>query len=94
MKKNPAAQERFLSGRYANRLFQTEPLVEVVDNRRVLIENHQGIISYGSEEICTKVRHGCVSVTGTGMELACMTKEKLVIVGNIYSVRMTRGGRL
>lgn len=94
MNKDPAAKRQFPAQVHARRLLQTEPLVEVVDNRRVLIENHQGIISYGSEEICAKVRCGSISVTGADMELACMTKEKLVIVGNIHSVRLIRGGRL
>ena len=92
MKKDPAMRRKLPARISANRLLMTEPLVEVVDNRRVLIENHQGMIAYGGEGILVKVRCGSICVTGTKMLLACMTREKLVIVGNIHSVRLIRGG--
>ena len=94
MKKDPVSKRHYPAQIHAHRLLQMEPLVEVVDKRRVLIENHHGIIAYGREEICVNVRCGSISVTGVDMELACMTKEKLVVVGEIHSVRLTRGGRL
>ena len=32
------------------------PLVEICDNKRVLIENHRGVICYGVKEIIVKVK--------------------------------------
>ena len=70
------------------------PLVEISDDRRVLIEHHQGVIAYGCCEICVRVRYGTLSVNGSRLTLARMTKEQLVICGCIESVRLqrTRGG--
>lgn len=69
------------------------PLVELAGDRRVLIERHQGVIQYGKEQICVKVRYGCVTVIGCGLELARMTKEQLIICGRIDGVRLERRGR-
>lgn len=70
-----------------------QPLVELAGDRRVLIEHHQGVIQYGKEQICVKVRYGTVLVTGCGLELARMTKEQLVICGRIDSVTLNRRRR-
>lgn len=69
------------------------PLVELAGDRRVLIEHHQGVIQYGKEQICVKVRYGTVMVSGCGLELARMTKEQLIICGQIHSVTLQRRGR-
>ncbi len=68
------------------------PLVELASNKRVLIENHQGVTVYSCNEICIRVGFGCVQVFGSGLELARMTKEQLVIAGCIDSVNLIRKG--
>ena len=70
-----------------------QPLVELVGTGRVLIENHDGVTGYDSNEICIKVRFGYVVVLGFGLELVRMTKEQLVILGTIDGVRFCRGGK-
>ena len=72
-------------------LFQ--PIVEMSGDRRVLIENHHGVISYGSEEVVVKVKYGCISVCGRGLEMTQMTREQLVILGNIQSISLQRRER-
>ncbi len=67
-----------------------QPLIEIVGNKRVLIEHHCGITVYGSELICVKVKFGCVCVSGCSLELARMSKEQLIITGSIDSVRLER----
>lgn len=71
------------------------PLVEISGDCRVLIEHHQGVIAYGDQEICVRVRYGILSVSGSGLRLARMTKEQLVICGCIDGVRLlkSRGGK-
>lgn len=61
-------------------------LVEIFGNQRVLIENHQGVLCYGPTEIRIKFRKGNISVQGSGMTLAHMTKYRLVITGCISGV--------
>lgn len=67
------------------------PLVEICDNKRVLIENHRGVICYGVKEIIVKVKNGSISVFGNHLSLARMNKTKLVICGEIHSVCVQKG---
>lgn len=67
-----------------------QPLVEISGTGRVLVENHQGIFAYGQEEIQIKVSYGSLVVKGSCLELACMSKEQLIITGHIDSVLLCR----
>ena len=67
------------------------PLVELAGDRRVLIENHHGVTEYGAREIRVKVSYGQLCIAGSGLELAKMTKEQLVITGCVDSVTLFRG---
>lgn len=68
------------------------PLVEIVGEHRVLIENHCGVNAYGPEEILVSVEKGNITVYGNSLELACMTRNQLIITGNIDGVRLCRRG--
>ena len=70
------------------------PIVELAGDRRVLIENHRGVMEYGTERICVKVKCGILCICGQNMELARMTKEQLVIAGIIRSVTIQRRGEV
>lgn len=61
-------------------------LVEILDYGRVLVENHCGVIMYTPCEICIRSSKGMVRVLGEQLMLARMTKEQLVIIGNILQV--------
>lgn len=69
-----------------------DPLIEIVADRRVLIENHCGVTVYGGKEIRVKVSYGMVCVQGKRLELARMSKQQLVITGCLDSVSLLRGG--
>lgn len=70
-----------------------QPIAEIAGDRRVLIENHQGVKEYTREKICVKVKYGQLTVCGCGLELACMTREQLVISGRIDSITLHRRER-
>ena len=67
------------------------PLVEIIGEHRVLIENHKGVVGYGSEEICIKVKFGTIKVLGNELMLSRMTKQQIVISGIIDSVFLHKG---
>ncbi len=71
--------------------FPGMPLVELLGDRRVLIENHQGVTEYGCNQICVKVKFGQICVCGSSLKLARMTKQQMVVLGNIDSVSVIRG---
>lgn len=68
-----------------------QPLVELVGEGRVLIENHCGVTEYSCSEIRARVKYGQLCVSGSGLQLACMTKHQLVITGQIDSISLLRG---
>lgn len=67
-----------------------QPIVEIAGQRRVLIENHQGVAAYGAERILVKVNYGTVCICGCHLEILRMTGEQLVIFGRIDSVGLQR----
>ena len=69
-----------------------QPLVELVSDCRVLVENHMGVTEYGDNVIQVKVKFGCVCIYGANLELAVMTREQLVITGSIESIKLVRRG--
>jgi len=68
-------------------------LLELLGRERVLIENHQGVQEYGGEKICIKTSFGSVSVCGKDLRLSCLSKERLVIVGPVSQIAVTRRDR-
>lgn len=66
-------------------------LIEIYGYKRVLVENHGGVIQYGRNEIMIRLRDGRACVSGSCLELAKMTKEQLVVIGRIESVQLCSG---
>lgn len=66
------------------------PIVEIAGERRVLIENHNGIAAYGKNSILVNVKYGAICISGCNLEIVRMTKEQLIICGNIGSVELQR----
>lgn len=65
-----------------------KPLVEIVGDRAVLIENHCGVVSYSPECVSVKAKRGCICVHGSGLVLTKMSKEQLRICGTIRNVEL------
>ena len=64
------------------------PIVELVGQKRLLIENHQGVLSYGCNEIKIKVSYGSVIVAGSALQLMEMSRVKLAICGRIDGLKI------
>lgn len=67
------------------------PITEICADKRVLIEHHSGILEYSNTEIHIAVKFGRICVIGTKLQIACMCKEQLVIVGDISEIRLMKG---
>ena len=66
------------------------PLVELTGDRRVLIENHIAVTEYGLFQICIAVRFGEIRVCGECLHMEHMTKDRLLITGNIDQICLCR----
>ena len=64
------------------------PIVELVGQSRVLIENHRGVLGYSLEEICVKADFGSIRICGCELRIMQLSKEQLVICGHIDMVQM------
>lgn len=82
-----------LSSELTNEPIPGVPLIEIAGDRRVLIENHRGVSLYGCNEIKVCVKQGCISIKGQRLNLAKMSKQQLVIIGNIEGVAIFYGGK-
>ena len=67
-----------------------QPILELIGEQRVLLENHNGVISYDESEIKVRVRYGIVSVSGSELRLANMTRQQLIIRGRIDGIAIIR----
>ena len=67
------------------------PILELCGEHRVLIENHQGVLQYGQEQICIRVRYGCLEICGCDLKLRRMQGQSLLITGNIFEIKIKRG---
>ena len=67
------------------------PLIEIAGDRRVLIEHHKGVTQYGCDNICVKVKFGQICICGKDLQLSRMTKDQLIISGQVNSVQIIRG---
>ncbi len=70
-----------------------QTIIEIAGDRRVLIENHYGVKEYSHEKIMVNVKFGCVCVDGCKLELMRMSRDQLVICGEINHVSLLRRGR-
>lgn len=87
-------------GRWLERLMDTADLpgesvpgqtvVELLGERRVLIEQHDGVTEYGRERIRIRVNYGELWVCGAGLEMMKMTRSQLVITGCVDSICLKR----
>lgn len=65
------------------------PRIEVTGNRELRMENHKGILAYGSEEIHVSGGKLVIKVRGVDLELKSMNASELLIGGTIFGVDIT-----
>ena len=64
------------------------PRVELLGDRQLRMENHRGILAYGSDEIHISGGKLIVKVRGTNLELRAMNASQLLITGAIRAVEL------
>jgi sporulation protein YqfC len=62
------------------------PLLTVIGNEEVLIENYKGLIEYAEEKIRLNSSCGVIKVSGKKLEIKQITDENLKISGTITGV--------
>ena len=93
MKKNGILDKVAIAVDLPGEAIPGQPLIEIVGERRILVENHRGVVQYGEKEICLRVNYGYIKIVGCGLHLVRMTKQQLIICGNIDKIELCRGGK-
>ena len=64
------------------------PRMVLCGGRRMLMENHQGIVEYGPERLRVKTEAGVVIVEGEGLTLASLGETDLMVTGEIRRIEL------
>ena len=64
------------------------PRLELVGDGELRMENHKGILAYGTEEIHVSGGAFVVKITGRDLELRAMTGMELLITGRIAQIQL------
>ena len=64
------------------------PRLELVGDGELRLENHQGILAYGREEIHVSGGRFLIQIRGEGLELRAMTGLELLITGSIRQISL------
>lgn len=67
--------------------FRPRTLAELYGTERLLVEQHRGILGYGTQCIRIAATFGQLVVEGQDLRLCCMSRSQLVIRGKLLSVR-------
>ena len=65
------------------------PRLELVGDKELRMENHRGILAYGSEEIHVSGGTFAIKITGEALELRAMNSLELLITGRIAAIQIT-----
>lgn len=65
------------------------PRIEITGNRELRMENHKGILAYGTDEIHVSGGKLVLKVRGINLELKSMNASELLIAGTIFGVDIT-----
>ena len=63
-----------------------EPRLEAVGGRDIIIENHKGILEYGTEEIRVNCGKLVIRIQGRELKLCSLSLNELSISGVIQSI--------
>lgn len=62
------------------------PRIEIVGDKRVLVENHKGILEYGDNIMRINCGKMIVRIAGEGLNLQALSLSELAVTGKITSV--------
>ena len=65
------------------------PKLELVGDSELRLENHRGILAYGSEEIHVSGGVFLIKIAGQDLELRAMTGLDLLITGTIRQITLS-----
>ena len=65
------------------------PRLELVGTRELRMENHKGILAYGTDEIHVSGGKLIIKIRGSNLELRAMNASELLITGEIAGIDLS-----
>ena len=65
------------------------PRVELTGRRELRMENHKGILAYGTDEIHVSGGKLIIKIRGSNLELRAMNASELLITGEIAGIDLS-----
>jgi sporulation protein YqfC len=62
------------------------PAIEITGLSRIKIENHKGLMEYGTEKVEINGGKAVIRITGNGLKIRAMNAEVLSITGDIFQM--------
>ena len=84
--------ERLFSSPLAEDLAGGQSRIELTGGRRLLIEDHRGVLEYTDTLLRVALRRGQVRVTGDGLQLTALTLRELAVSGTIREIELEGEG--
>lgn len=66
------------------------PLIEIISDKRVLVENHHGVCKYTREQVGINTQLGIIEINGNNLHIKQMSTVQLSITGRIVSLNICR----
>ena len=73
-------------------LLPGEPLLELKGHTELCIQNHRGIRSYQEDSVTVGTKRGWVCVSGSGLHVLQMNRERITITGDVRALELGEGG--
>lgn len=70
-----------------NDVLRNATLLHVLDNIRIHVENHKGIIEYSVDKIRINTKKGIIHITGNDLYLKEIDMTDILIFGRIRSIK-------
>ncbi|TDA70249.1 MAG: sporulation protein YqfC [Clostridia bacterium] len=64
------------------------PRLTVIGNRRVVVQNHRGIVAYTPRQVRVGATGGEVEITGEELQLEAILSEEVVVRGRIARINL------
>ena len=89
-KRGHLTERRFWLWDLAKEVVLDLPLVSMVGQDEVTVENHKGLLEYSAETIRIATGAGRLLLTGEGLELKQMSAACIVVKGRIFRLEFLR----
>lgn len=91
MGKLPRAVKMIASDELIGESLPKRPIIELCSDHRLYVERHLGVYEYSDVEIHIGVNFGRIIIRGGCLKLASMSKDSLVVTGQIQNLELLRG---